>query len=262
MRRLHARWRKAPTVLVHHPSVLVAVAVAALLAALASSSAPFVTTAAASEALKDRLGELTSFATGVEIESNRQLTGAESAVQLNRARVTIGAAGAKVRSRLGFLGPPVVTTQTQPSSFGPSVSIVGPAGSSGVILMARTGALAHVAWLRQVAGPGVWISDITAQAAGVRPGDVVKVEGLLSFARPSAARVRVKGVYRALAHESETDYWTNLFQEIYPQCLNCGVPPPFVFASPSQFSALVAGSHVQLEGNVELPIRGLSKKAF
>ena len=30
---------------------------------------------------------------------------------------------------------------------------------------------------------------------------------------------------QALAHGPETDFWANYVQEIYPQCLNCNVPP-------------------------------------
>ena len=88
---MNAEWRKAPMVLVRHPAVLVAVFVAALLAALAASSAPFVTTAAASEALKDRLTELTSFATGVEVQSSRQLFGTESVAGLAAGRARLAA---------------------------------------------------------------------------------------------------------------------------------------------------------------------------
>ena len=68
------------------------------------------------------------------------------------------------------------------------------------------------------------------------------VQGLTSFARPRVARLRVKGIYRALAHTPQTDYWTNLFQEIYPQGLNCeraaAVRPRFA----REFNSLVSGS--------------------
>jgi putative ABC transport system permease protein len=119
--------------------------------------------------------------------------------------------------------------------------------------MARTDALAHVTVLSQVPGPGVWISDITAHAAGVSAGSRVKLTGLERFGGPPQT-LRVKGVYRALAHTPETDYWTNLFQEIYPQCLDCSVPPSFVLLQPRQLDALVAGSATPVSERVELPI--------
>lgn len=58
-------WRKAPFVLVRHRSALAAVAAAGLLVALAASSGPLASTAAASSALKDELVDLTPFATGL-----------------------------------------------------------------------------------------------------------------------------------------------------------------------------------------------------
>jgi putative ABC transport system permease protein len=262
MARIPAQWRKAPFALVYHRSVLVAVFLAALLAALASSSAPFVTTAAASEALKNRLAELTSFSTGVELLASRQLAGTESLAGLDAEARAAGVETATLRVGLGHVGAPVFTTQTQSGGFR-SVSIAGRAGVTGVVLMARTGALAHVTMLSEVAGPGVWISDISAQAAGIRAGDIVRVGGLESFARPTEPRLRVKGIYRALAHEPQSDYWTNLFQEIYPQSLNANVPPSFVFLPPAQLSGLLAGSHAAITESVELPIdsRGLTLEA-
>src|SRR5471032_3035275 len=62
-----AHWRKAPFALRNHPSVLVAAFVAALLVALAAAAEPFVTTAAASAALKTQLSQLTPLATGLQI---------------------------------------------------------------------------------------------------------------------------------------------------------------------------------------------------
>ena len=67
------QWRKAPFVLLRHPSALAAVAAGGLLVALAASSGPLVTTAAASSALKDELVDLTPFGTGL------QITGLDSA---------------------------------------------------------------------------------------------------------------------------------------------------------------------------------------
>lgn len=261
-----AHWRKAPFVLLHHRSILVAVSAAALLSALASASAPFVTTAAASEALKNKLNELTSFATGVEIESTRQLFGTESAVELARQAAALRAAADVLRPRLGHVGRPVFTASTDLA-----VDVVSKSGAATtVVLMTRTDALGHIRMLRQVPGPGVWISDITAQAARLRPGDSLRIEGLESFAHPNGRVLRVKGVYRALAHTPVTDYWGSLFREIYPHCLDCGVPPSFLFLTPGALDSVIAGSHLPVARSVELPIdpsgltlagaRGLDRK--
>ena len=106
-----ALWRKATYALVHHRSVLVTVFAAALLAALASSSAPFVTTAAASEALKNKLADLSSYATGLEIRTTKQILGDESAAILASAAATRAAAADRLRARLGHVGAPVSTTE-------------------------------------------------------------------------------------------------------------------------------------------------------
>ena len=52
----------------------------------------------------------------------------------------------------------------------------------------------------------------------------------------------------------ETDYWANLFQEIYPQGIDGGVPPSFAFVSPGQLYRLVAGSYAEMSSSIELPI--------
>ena len=172
--RVVGEWRRAPSALAHHRSVLVAVFAAALLAALASSSAPFVTTAAASETLKDRLSELTSFATGVEVQcATEQLSGSESASELDAQDAALGAAASRLRLRFGHVYGAVLDA----SGVDP---IAAAGGASGAVLMARTGALRHVAVVSEVAEPGIWLSDISAQAAGVRAGATVTVQGLTS----------------------------------------------------------------------------------
>lgn len=247
--------------LVLHRSVLLAVTVAALLAALASSSAPFVTTAAASEALKNRLAELTSFATGVEIDGALDVRGGDSAASLARQATAMETAGNELRARLGHLGPPVVTLQA--SGFSGSGVGVEARGITSVVLMTRTDALAHVHVEQEVAGPGVFVSDITAQAAGVKPGGTLRITGLEGFGRQVAPRVRVKGVYRALAHSPVTDYWGSLYHEIYPQTLDAPVPPSFLFLTPAAFDKLLGGAYAGVASSVELPIdsRGLTLNA-
>lgn len=224
-----------------------AVFVAALLAALASSSSPFVTTAAASEALKNKLADLSSFATGIEISGSRQFAfGDESAREIERAEAQRHVAAERLRARLGHVGRPIFTSES-PAQVG------GPKGDVYVMLMARTDAIAHVKVLRQVSGPGVYISDITAQGAGLAPGDFLRVEALQRFNRGETPRLRVKGIYRALAHSPNTDYWGNFFQDIYPQCLDCNVPPTYLFISPKGLARIVAHRDVAWATFVEMP---------
>ena len=48
-------------------------------------------------------------------------------------------------------------------------------GDQPVTLMARSGALGHVKILSQTSGDGVWVSDLTAKPAGIRPGGKLRI---------------------------------------------------------------------------------------
>src|SRR5262249_45233095 len=98
-------WRKAPIVLLRHRSALAATAAAGLVVALAASSAPLVTTASASSALKDELVDLTPFATGLQITGLARAS--TPSKDLDAREQTIRALGA----RLG-LDRPVFTLET------------------------------------------------------------------------------------------------------------------------------------------------------
>jgi putative ABC transport system permease protein len=238
-------------VLAYHRSVLLAVFAAGLLAALASSSSPFVTTAVGSEALKNRLAEMTSFAAGVKIDG--EFTPgvpfwAQTANALKAAR--------ELQARVGHLAAPVLTLQTL-GFQGSGIAASGTAGSGGVLPMTRSDAVAHVRVIGEVSGPGVFISDITAQATGVRPGGMLSLNALVgtfvSHRLVALPRFRVKGIYQALAHSPVTNYWGGLFDEIYPQCLDCGVPPSFMLITRPAFERLAARG-VGVDASVELPV--------
>ena len=102
--------RKAPFALLHFRSVLLAVFGAALLAALAASSSPFVTTAAASEAFDNRLAELTPLATGLEVTAIHY-PAAVGAAGLARDEATREAAARALAARLPGVGKPVFTIE-------------------------------------------------------------------------------------------------------------------------------------------------------
>jgi putative ABC transport system permease protein len=245
--RLGAHWRKAPYALVHYLTVLVAVFTAAALAALAASSSPFVTTAAGSEALKNKLIDLSPYATGLQIITRTQIFGDYTTPALERGARARDAAVKELRRRLVDVGPAVLSIQARAQAAGAN-------GDSGVVLLARTDALAHVKKLAELPGPGVWISDITAQDAGLKLGDVFRVDGLPSANGRGSPSLRVKGVYRALAHSPETDYWGNLFEQIYPLCGDCDVPPPFALIDEQALFRLLGGRNAAIDSMVELPV--------
>jgi hypothetical protein len=168
-----------------------------------------VTTAAASEALKNKLIDLSPYATGLQIRTRTQVFGDYTTPTLEQGARARNEAVEELRRRLVNVGPAVLSTEAR-------AQVAGANGDSGVVFLARTDALAHVKKLARAPGSGVWISDITALDAGLKPGDVFRVDGLPSANGRRSPSLRVKGIYRALAHSTETDYWGNLFEQIYP----------------------------------------------
>jgi putative ABC transport system permease protein len=229
-RLLTARRRKAPVALFWFRSVLVAVFVAALLISLAASSSPFVTTAAASEALKNRLDELTPFATGLQVQGSIVLYHQNERALLVESRAYERSAE-KLATSLPGVGAPVLTTESSTEYVSPS--------DTPVVLMNRTGALHHVKVLSRVPGPGVWISDIVAVTSHLKAGSTLLLANGFGSGHPLA--FRIAGIYRALAHSPEVSYWINFDEQIYPQSLDASPPPSFVFVTePQLFHALLA----------------------
>jgi hypothetical protein len=208
-------WRKAPLVLLRHPSALAAVAAAGLLVALAASSGPLVTNAAASSALKDELLDLTPFATGLQITGLGETYKPASALIQAANRREAAARG--LAPRLG-LEAPVFSDET---AFPLTVSTSG--GDVPVNLLARTDVLHHVNLLSEVGGPGVYISDFTARIAHLSPGARLTLSYSDRFGgKTRRVALRVKGIYRALDATTPGPYWIHFQREIFP----AGVDPP------------------------------------
>jgi putative ABC transport system permease protein len=208
-------WRKAPFALVHHRSALVAVALSGFLVALAAASAPFVTTATASAALKNKLVDLAPLATGLQIsggiESVRSARGFTGVAQ-RRTR-----AAQRLSADLGLERPVLTVESTMPGA------VLNGNGDTRVTLMARSDALRHVRILSRTRGDGVWISDLTARGAGLRLGGVLRLQySSQGGGRTRTVGLKVKGIYRALDRSAPDAYWANFLQEIFPQ----GVDPP------------------------------------
>jgi putative ABC transport system permease protein len=227
--REHPR-RRARPVLLDYPSALVAVFVSALLVVLVASSAPFVTTAVASEALKNKLVDLSPYAAGLEI-TDAAPPFARTQATIERGAAQRDAALRALAARLPHVGRPVLTTAAGP------VSMNGPAGDAQVVLMSRTDALAHLKVLSSRPGPGIWISSITAKLTRARAGGTIGVRSF-SFGNDRVVRMRVKGVYRALAYSPPDPYWANFEQDIYSQSLDAPPPPPFAFLPRDQLYRL------------------------
>jgi putative ABC transport system permease protein len=251
---LNAQWRKAPLVLRHHPTVLVAVAAAAFLVALAAASSPFVRAAAGSVALKNKLEEFSPYSAGLQIRTNE--TRQVRPVSVHRALREAAArdeAVARLAQRVGFLAEPL--TATTAPQHGGSLNATSPDGFTQVRLMTRTGALEHVRVLSQAGGEGVWLSHLAADALNVEAGDRFELVGSDFAGGGANVGVRVKGIYRALAYEAPRPYWFNFSAEIFPADLDSPPPPTFAFADRSTAFRLVkALGGSSLETVYELPV--------
>ena len=226
-------WRKAPIALTYHRSALLAVAIAGFLVVLAASSAPFVTTASASSALKDNLSGLSPLATGLEIQGTIPPVPSAAATARIMARRQVA-----IRTLTGRLGlePPVFTEEsTSP------IAVSTSSGDQPVTLMARTGALGHVKILSQTSGDGVWVPDLTAAPGGIRPGEKLRIVfSERGSATSRTVAVRVKGIYRALDLSIPGPYWANLLPEIFPEGADPPPPERFVLMSPTELYALTS----------------------
>ena len=215
----------------YHASILVAVLAAALLVGLTASSAPFLSTAAGSAALKARLNELDPLTTGLEIQRDGGALPGTSAEQVERRH---DAGVAAIARRIGYLGTPVKTLELADSSAADARGN----GFAEIHVISRSGWRAHVSILSSVPGPGLYLADTTARALHVRPGDTIRLPTQSFTAATRSLPVRVAGVYRALVYLPEEPYWANFVGEIYPDGPDSAVPTPFAFASRGEFLGL------------------------
>ena len=228
---MSARQRKAPVALLSFRSALLVVFVAALLTALTAAASPFVTTAVGSEALSNRLNELSPYATGLQLDGSLPQYSFETKAQLVKGEATREAAAKQLAASLPGVGAPVLTSESG-IMYAHSSS-----GDNPVRLMARTSALAHVKVLARTGGPGVYIANITAQLGHLKPGDNLTFDkvGFQGGGGGGQFSLRIKGVYRALSHSPESSYWANLYQDIYPMTPDDPPPPSYVFLGATDF---------------------------
>ncbi len=226
-------WRKAPFVLRHHPAVLVAVVVLSALVVLAVSSPPLVRAGVASDSLKQRLHDFSPLAAGLEVTVP--------------AAPTQGDGARRVAARHFAAATPDLGSPVSASLF---ESFVDEAGTN-IVVLSRTGALAHVHVERRVPGNGVWLADSTAEPTHIRPGDTITLGG----ADEPHTRVRVVGIYRALtAVDAGTAYWANWVHDI--RSVNPDAPPPPLFAlvSPPLFEQLAQKLTPFVQNRFEFPV--------
>ena len=252
MTRISAQWRRAPFVLARYRSVLASVLVAAALVAFAGAAAPFLSAAAGSAALKNKLAALDPLATGLEIRSAPYVTSRSAAGVAAAARRSDAGVEALTRGT-GSLGARVRTLELRTGTGSAASSAAG--GFAEVLPLFRSDALAHVRPLSQVAGAGAWISDVTAQALHVRAGGRV----LFTSATAGGPVVNVVIRVRAPTERLRTSRIVPSGRTCAPRSTrrvhDAPVPPPFLFLSRSalfRLQALLGGD--QFVSIHELPV--------
>lgn len=228
-------WLKAPLALRHHAVVLLALVSIAILTAAVAAADPFVRAGVAAQSLQTRARLLTPLAVGLEVRSGGRASG-------DPAR---RAAAVRLGRRLPTSGPPVATAALD-------VEATDELGGSRAVLMARTGALAHVHRLASAGGHGVWISDEMATAFRVRPGDRLAFSAPVGE-RTRTLRLRIAGIYRALDADLDNPYWQNFVQAIRLPGPDPPQPPPFVLADERTVLA-AAGPNGVLTDTFEFPV--------
>ena len=201
-----ARRRKAPVVLLSFPSVLLVVFVASVLTALTAAASPFVSTAAGSEALRNRLAELTPLATGLQIEAPLQLQAGTSA-SLDRLGIATEADAKRLAATLGEVGRSDSDHRIEPALPARVGEQPGAADGAHRGARARHGDRSHERARRL---------DLQHHRRA-RPSQAGR-EARFASDQPGGGGIvlRVKGIYRALSHLPQSAYWVNLFQDIYP----------------------------------------------
>jgi hypothetical protein len=218
-----ALWAKAPLALLRHPVGLLAVVCAAFLVAIGAASGTLMNAGAESEALQSKLQVLTPLAAGLVIDRPLGIDSGDLRAADERRRAAAVALGRTLPS----VRAPLIATTSYGQLIGPAPVIGNPLL---VVLMARTGATAHVQRLAGSAGePGVWLSRATVVTAGLHAGG--RVTFVPPFpAPPGAHRITLPlaAVYRPLDTDLANPYWVNFTARI--RARNPDSPPPPTFA--------------------------------
>jgi hypothetical protein len=227
-----ALWAKAPLALLRHRIGFLAVVCAAFLVAVGAAAGPLMNAGAESEALQSKLQALTPLAAGLVIDRPFGVDGGSIGLADAQRR----AAAVQLGRTLPSVGSPVLTTTSSGQLARPATVIGNPLP---VVLMARTGAKAHVHKLSGRGGPGVWLSRAAAVTAGVRAG------GRVAFVRPFPAppgadrvTLRLAAVYRQLDSDLANPYWVNFIARIRAPNADAPIPPTFALVSRSQIYRL------------------------
>jgi hypothetical protein len=227
--RISPLWRRAPLVLLRYPWLVGSIVFGSLLLSFTATAYPLFISATETNLAKASLTSplVTTYGAGVEYRITT-LNFSDTYFPLDQIRKQFAA---RIASE-PLLGP------TTESVLGPAVSVSANdrTASAGSRLFAATDAMRHVRIVKSDGGPGVWISQLTADDIGVGPGDSVS----LSFEGRPPVDVPVSTVYASLYTEPRAPYWYRWQFDIYRRCrsLDCNPPPPFILMPQAQLLSL------------------------
>ena len=230
-------WSKAPRVLTRFPGLALAVAAGAMILTLTAVAFPLFVSASENELLADGIakGTVTRYGAGITyVGSNVDFDDETADGELLR----------EARNRLFDREIAKIPQLDEPlrSILGPAITLA-PVGDDSVErvrfgrLFFRDHQLEHVGIVEGSEGPGVWISDYTAEGMRVGAGDTISV----SFQGSRPVKITIDGIYGAIFRESPTGFWRPWRQDIYcsPEGPGaCTPPPPFVFTDHDQLLQL------------------------
>ncbi|HVD69739.1 MAG TPA: hypothetical protein VNG34_02655 [Actinomycetota bacterium] len=229
-------WRRAPTALRHSPALWAALALSAFLVSITAASYPLFLSASKSQLLAEQIADplVTNYGAGITYRSTRvaftaHAPGGGSLIDERAAAFTERAAES----------PELEPAQEQ--ILGATVDATLPGGRtppSGEVqgrLFAGTDVLDNVKILAGADGPGVWLPDLLARGARLRPGDEFELT-----AGGRHETVTLDGIYRALYTQPRSGYWRTWADDIYAICPGneCPLPPQPILVDRSQLIEL------------------------
>ncbi|MEO8293434.1 MAG: hypothetical protein ABI635_09875 [Actinomycetota bacterium] len=227
-------WAKAPFALRRYPGLFASLSLGALLLSLAAVVFPLFLSATTSDLLRGQVQSagVSRFGAGLEYRNAPLSFDALARDGEDPLFDRLAALFARETSRSPVLGGTV-------EGIMGSVIGVTPAAVSGQLrdgrLFAGTDAGAHVEMLAGMAGEGVTLPDLIADALSVSVGDTVTLTGR----GDRSATVTVGGVYRALYAKPSPGYWQAWDDDIHNiTCKDCAPLPQFILVGREQMLAL------------------------
>jgi putative ABC transport system permease protein len=243
-------WRKAPTRLIHRPTLFVALAVGGILVALTVSAAPLFLSASEGQLVTSTIANpiytrygagLTYRSTGVPFSAR-----APSGGSLTTERRHVFAEAVAKSPELGPMLASTAAPPVQVTAPGKQVPTVGAVLGR---LFAGTDALDHVRILSGSDGDGVWLPSNIATPLHAGPGDRVELHD-----GATEVTVPVNGVYAAIYTSPPDGFWQPWAGDmIYQFDPDAPLPPQFMITDEARL--------IELQKRLDHPIADQAMQA-